>query len=137
MILLLINSNNFFYHEQSAFFDICNEIQLFEIWFLERLEYSNWFLFSEVIFKSNKVSVGIIAYAWNAKRFQTACVLLLVILPALSRISRNSEQKIILQTIEQLIQLSYLFLWTGHSSGLFFFETSRSWRGISLEALDK
>ena len=35
------------------------------------------------------------------------------------------ELKIILQTIEQLKQLSYLFLLKGNFSGLFFFRTSR------------
>ena len=37
-------------------------------------------------------------------------LLLLVFLPALSGTSENWEQKNILETIEQLIQLSYLFL---------------------------
>ena len=44
------------------------------------------------------------AFTWNAKRFVIACVFLLVILPALSGLSGNPEQKIILQTIEQLTQ---------------------------------
>ena len=45
---------------------------------------------------------------------------------ALSGISVNSEQKVISQTIEQLIQFSYLFLLKRNFSGLFFFRTRRS-----------
>ena len=48
--------------------------------------------------------------AFHTKRFAIACVLLLVTLLALSEILENLEQKIILQTIEQLIQFSCLFL---------------------------
>ena len=66
------------------------------------------------------------SYCVSVKRFGIACVLLLfVFLLVFSRLSGNSEQKIILQTIEQLIQFSYLFL-KGNFSGLFFFRTSRS-----------
>ena len=39
-----------------------------------------------------------------------ACVLLLLFLPALSGISGNLEQKIVLQGIGKVIQSSYLFL---------------------------
>ena len=49
------------------------------------------------------------AYAWNAERFAVAWVLLhFVTLPALSRISETSEQNLILQSIEQLIQYKAL-----------------------------
>ena len=48
-------------------------------------------------------------------RFGTLCIslcllLILVFLPALSRIQGNLQQKTILQTIEQLIRFSYLFI---------------------------
>ena len=46
---------------------------------------------------------SVIAFAWNAKRYVIAFVLLQT-LSALSGISRNTGQKFILQTTEQLIQ---------------------------------
>ena len=46
--------------------------------------------------------------SWNTKHFIIACLLLLVNLPAWRGILRNSEQKIILHTIEQLTQYTVL-----------------------------
>ena len=60
----------------------------------------------------NRVNVmHFITFVWNAKSFKISCVLflLLVTLQALSWILENSEQKIILQTIDQLIPFSQLF----------------------------
>ena len=55
------------------------------------------------------VDYFIFAFAWNAERFAIACVLLhFVTLSALSRISGTSEQKLVLQSIEQLIQYTAL-----------------------------
>ena len=46
--------------------------------------------------------------------------------PGLSGILGNSEQKSVLQAIEQLIQFSYLFLQKRNFSGLLFFRVSWS-----------
>ena len=49
------------------------------------------------------VLINVMWFGRNAKRFAVACVLLFVTMPSLSGISKNLEQKSILQTIEQLI----------------------------------
>ena len=80
-----------------------------------------WFLcFHKSMWEQNHIARGtihwiirIIAFAWNAWRFAIACALLLLLvllvtLPALSKISGNLEQKTILQTTEQLIQFTVL-----------------------------
>ena len=46
--------------------------------------------------------------SWNTKHFTIACLLLLVNLPAWRGILRNSEQEIILHTIEQLTKYAVL-----------------------------
>ena len=81
---------------------------------------------------NSRIIYAVIAFAWNAWRFAIGCALLLpvlVFLPALSGISGNSEQKIILQTIEQLIQFNYLFLFRVYS-----FSGQVAAKGNSLEA---
>ena len=76
----------------------------------------------------NSLHLQLFALAWHAKGFATACahLLLLTILPALSRISGNSVQKFILQIIGQLMEFNYLFLYKGNISGLFFFRPSQT-----------
>ena len=63
-------------------------------------------IFCEILILHFK-NFSVIPFAWNAKRFAIAFVLLLT-LPALCEISRNTGQKLILQTTEQLIQYTTL-----------------------------
>ena len=65
---------------------------------------------SEVGNNSNTDFLRLIKTQKNLTIAYVLLVLLLVTLPALSTMLGNSEEKIILQAIEQLIQFSYLFL---------------------------
>ena len=60
--------------------------------------------------KVNTLFQRFIAFAWKAKHFALVCFPHLLLLDDFSGISGNSEQKNIFQTIEHLIQLSYLLL---------------------------
>ena len=104
VIVIVIVKND---HSHKLYF-----FKFFHYLFFEHYLYDCYY-YHYFFFTIEFIIISIIAFAWNAQRFAIACVLLLlllllVLLSALSGTSRNSEQKAILPTTEQLIQLRVL-----------------------------